>query len=42
MSDKQGASSYYSSNLLKEEAEKITNIIEKNGVSPLNTRIIKK
>ena len=41
MSDQKGHTSYYSSNITKEEAETITSFCEAKGISPLNTRIIK-
>jgi hypothetical protein len=41
MPDKGGLSSYYSSNITTQEAEEITKILEKNHISPLNTRLIK-
>jgi hypothetical protein len=41
MIDQNGLSSYYSNNVKKEEAEKVTKILEKHNISPLNTRLIK-
>lgn len=41
MSDNNGHTSYYSSNITKAEAESITKFMEEQNISPLNTRLIK-
>ena len=40
--DKGGLSSYYSPNISKSEAESLTKTLEGLGISPLNTRVIKR
>lgn len=41
MSDQDGSTSYYSSNITKEEAEIVTKFLESEDISPLNTRVLK-